>query len=80
MSPFNTARNFIIALNHEFIHSWQWQNFGNRMSENEWKDFKEPSAYSNTNIYHPTCTDEIQYNGVYNLYNWPSNLIPVPLK
>jgi hypothetical protein len=77
LSPFNTERNFIIALNHEFIHAWQWQRFGTRMSYEEWRVFGEASAYSNTSIYHPTCPIP-QYNGIYNIYNWPANLISVP--
>jgi len=76
MSPFNTEKNFIIALNHEFIHAWQWQKFGHRMKAEEWNSFKEASADSNTNMYHSTCPVPI-YNGTHDLYDWPSNLIRV---
>ena len=77
MSPFNTKRNFIIALNHELIHAWQWRGYGNKMKTSEWNVYKEASAWANTRMYHPTCTIPAYY-GNYNLYNWPLNLIFVP--
>lgn len=78
MSPHNTERNFAISLNHEFIHAWQWQQFGNRMSKSEWEAYMEPSAYSYTNMYYSGFDKQVLYNGILNLYNWPTNLIKVP--
>jgi hypothetical protein len=58
--------------------AWQWQQFGNRMSKSEWEAYMEPSAYSYTNMYHSGFDKQVLYNGILNLYNWPTNLIKVP--
>jgi len=76
MSPFDTETNFIIALNHEFIHSWQWQKFGYKMNKLEWSAYTEASAYSNTQIYHSNCIIPT-YKGNLPLDDHPMNLIPV---
>jgi hypothetical protein len=82
MSPFNSARNFIIALNHEFIHAWQWANFGTKMKEAEWNAFMEPAAYRYTAMFFPDVihSGATMYFGPYRswLRSWPANLIKVP--
>lgn len=75
MSPFNSWENFKFAINHEFIHSWQFATVARNMSADEWNRFKEPSAYNYTKIHFPTILNTVHitpYNGIYNLYNWPN--------
>jgi len=74
MSPNATERQFHIALDHEFIHSWQWQNFGHQMESNSWGSFKEASAMAYTKMFYPNAVCP-NYNGIYNLYYWPKNLL-----
>lgn len=77
MSPHNTERNFAISLNHEFIHTWQWQSFGSKMSNEKWMSYTESSAYSYTNTYYNYFKNQIVYSGSLDVCNWPSSLIRV---
>ena len=56
MSTHDTYEHFQISLNHEFIHSWQWANYGYKMSGNDWESYKEYAAYSYTKMYYPNIS------------------------
>ena len=62
MSTHDTYEHFQISLNHEFIHSWQWANYGYKMSGNDWESYKEYAAYSYTKMYYPNISVP-SYNG-----------------
>jgi hypothetical protein len=64
--------NLMITMNHEFIHAYQFAQFG-YTNLTEWNAFKETSAHLNTQLYKP-LTQVPAYSGqlwVRHLYNWP---------
>ncbi|GHV59473.1 hypothetical protein FACS1894182_13620 [Bacteroidia bacterium] len=78
MSTHNSNRNFMISLNHEFIHTWQFNRFGYKAGEREWNAFKEASAYRYTQYYYPSVKVPTYFGPLLPfLYYWP-NLPSVP--
>jgi hypothetical protein len=72
LSPHNSIPNLMITMNHEFIHAYQFAQFGYK-NQTEWNAFKETSAYLNTQLYKP-FTQIPPYSGRLwwkHLYNWP---------
>jgi hypothetical protein len=69
MSTHNTIPNFMKSLNHEFIHDWQFGQWG-QANYRECLAYTEASATTYTRQFYPSIIP-LAYYGFRHLYDWP---------